>query len=62
MASEINHSRCLPFLVVPDDEGPMRFRICPVDEVYGSGDQEDRINQLLAADIAIAGSFGQKSL
>lgn len=48
---------CLPFLVASaDDQGTMRFKICDVDAFVGTETQRDRVNRLLAADLAIAGA------
>jgi len=48
--------RCLPFLVASaDHQGTLRFKICEVDSMVASETQKERVERLLAADLAIAG-------
>jgi hypothetical protein len=49
--------RCLPFLVASaDHQGILRFKICEVDSMVASEMQKERVERLLAADLAIAGA------
>lgn len=50
-------ARCLPFLVASaDHQGTLRFKICQVDSMVASEMQKERVERLLAADLAIAGA------